>query len=351
LSEVDLLATPAGALSGLLGGESRGRALRKWSLDSPRQKLTARIPGVGARVLSDLAPRLWIPEWRIDSETRDADGTTKWAIRLRGGDPAEATVETVLIPSAQRATVCVSSQAGCTRRCAFCATASMGFKRNLRAGEIVIQYQIAAAAARARGLDPKNVVFMGMGEPLDNLAEVVSAVSSLVDVFPGLSRRRVTVSTSGVAPMIPAFLSASEAMLALSLNATTDEIRTRVMPHNKTWPLAVLMDAVRLGLRESPSAHRRLFVEYVLLPGVNDAPEDATRLAALVKGLDVHVNVIPHNPFAASPFRAPSTAETIVFHDRLKQIGLRGMVRWPHGRGIAGACGQLATRSSVNSAA
>jgi 23S rRNA (adenine2503-C2)-methyltransferase len=234
----------------------------------------------------------------------------------------------------------VSSQSGCTRKCAFCATATLGFTRNLKAGEIVLQYVLAAEAARSRGLDPRNVVFMGMGEPLDNLDEVLAAVDSLTDVFPGLSPRRVTVSTSGVAPRIPLFLRRSRASLALSLNATTDDTRTRLMPHNRTWPLRAVFDA----LREAP---RRVFIEYVQLPGVNDAPDDAVRLGRLLDGLDVHVNVIPHNPFETSAFRAPSRDETLRFHGLVKAQGLKGIVRWPRGRDIAGACGQLALRTKA----
>jgi 23S rRNA (adenine2503-C2)-methyltransferase len=139
------------------------------------------------------------------------------------------------------------------------------------------------------------------------------------------------------------FLSESRVSLALSLNATTDEVRTRVMPHNKTWPLAAIMDALRQAHDDRP---RRFFVEYVQLPGVNDFEDDAHRAAALLAGLDVHVNVIPHNPFPGSPFRAPSREETLRFHAQMKAQGLAGIIRWPRGRDVAGACGQLALRSA-----
>jgi 23S rRNA (adenine2503-C2)-methyltransferase len=250
--------------------------------------------------------------------------------------------ETVLIPSRTRATVCVSSQSGCTRACAFCATATMGFRRNLTAGEIVHQFLVAREAAALAGREASNVVFMGMGEPLDNIDAVLAAVRSLIDVFPGLSPRRVTVSTSGVAPRMRRFLGESRASLALSLNASDDETRTRIMPHNKTWPLAAIMAVLREATAERP---RRFFVEYVQLPGVNDTPADAVRIASLLRGLDCHVNVIPHNPFAGSPFRAPSREETLRFHDQIKAHGLRGIIRWPRGRDVAGACGQLALTS------
>jgi 23S rRNA (adenine2503-C2)-methyltransferase len=219
----------------------------------------------------------------------------------------------------------------------------MGFRRNLNAGEIVLQFLTAREAATRSGHALTNVVFMGMGEPLDNLDAVLLAVRSLTDVFPGLSPRRVTVSTSGVAPRMSRFLRESRASLALSLNATTDEIRTRLMPHNQTWPLASIVAVLREATVDRP---RRFFVEYVQLPGVNDSAADAERMADLLGGLDCHVNVIPHNPFFGSPFRAPEREETLRFHAQIKERGLTGIIRWPRGREVAGACGQLALRSA-----
>lgn len=219
----------------------------------------------------------------------------------------------------------------------------MGFRRNLTASEIVLQFLIARAAARRAGLEVTNVVFMGMGEPLDNLDPVLAAIRSLTDVFPGLSPRRVTVSTSGVVPRMGRFLKETRASLALSLNASEDETRTRIMPHNRTWPLVSIVKVLREATQDRP---RRFFVEYVQLPGVNDTPADARRIADLLRGLDCHVNVIPHNPFAGSPFRAPDREETLRFHDQIKSQGLTGIIRWPRGRDVAGACGQLALASA-----
>jgi len=304
----------------------------------PRPSLPAKIPGVSEAILGPLRGSLRLPAARVSSTLRADDGTTKWALEFGDGQSAE----TVLIPSRTRGTVCVSSQSGCTRACAFCATATLGFRRNLAAGEIVHQYLVARAAAEASGLEATNVVFMGMGEPLDNLEAVLAAVRSLTDVFPGLSPRRVTVSTSGVVPRMGRFLKESRASLALSLNATTDEVRTRIMPHNKTWPLASIVKVLREATAERP---RRFFVEYVQLPGVNDTAEDAVRIAELLRGLDCHVNVIPHNPFPGSPFRAPEQEETLRFHGQVKARGLKGIIRWPRGRDVAGACGQLALRT------
>ncbi len=263
------------------------------------------------------------------------DGTLKLALEF-----GDATVETVLIPARGRSTVCVSSQSGCTRRCDFCATARLGFGRNLRAGEIVAQYLAAAAATPP--CPPRNVVFMGMGEPLDNLGEVLAAVRALTDVFPGLSPRHVTVSTAGVLPGMRRFLAESEANLALSLNATTDRLRTRLMPHNRQWPIAALLGLLREDSVQHPK--RRCFFEYVLLAGVNDTRDDARRLGEWLGGLNAQLNLIPHNPFSESPYVAPSRAATLRFQQQLRALEVKSIVRWPRGAEIAGACGQLAVR-------
>ena len=336
---IDALASTVGDLKPLLGSDSRALALRRALLAGPLRALPSKVPGVSETVLGPLRPALRLPAARISSTLHAEDGTTKWAMEFSDGQSAE----TVLIPSRTRGTVCVSSQSGCTRSCAFCATATLGFRRNLTAGEIVHQYLLAREAAENAGLEASNVVFMGMGEPLDNIDAVLAAVRSLTDVFPGLSPRRVTVSTSGVVPRMSRFLRESRASLALSLNASDDETRTRIMPHNQTWPLASIMAALHEATAERP---RRFFVEYVQLPGVNDSPADARRIAALLKGLDVHVNVIPHNSFPGSPFRAPEREETLRFHAQVKEQGLKGIIRWPRGRDVAGACGQLALRTA-----
>ena len=336
---IDALAATFGDLRVLLASDSRALALRRFLLAGPLKVLPARVPGVAESVLGPLRGSLVLPRARVTSTLQAEDGTTKWAMEFSDGQSAE----TVLIPSRTRGTVCVSSQSGCTRACAFCATATMGFRRNLTAGEIVHQYLVAREAATEAGLDATNVVFMGMGEPLDNLDAVLAAVRSLTDVFPGLSPRRVTVSTSGVVPRMGRFLRESRASLAVSLNASMDEVRTRIMPHNKTWPLASIMAVLREAAAERP---RRFFIEYVQLPGVNDSAADAQRIAELLRGLDCHVNVIPHNPFPGSAFRAPDREETLRFHDQIKDRGLTGIIRWPRGRDVAGACGQLALRSA-----
>jgi 23S rRNA (adenine2503-C2)-methyltransferase len=293
------------------------------------------VSGVTREAWARLRARAFYPVWREVSRAHGTDGTLKLALAL-----GEATVEAVLIPGRGRSTVCVSSQAGCTRHCDFCATARLGFRRNLRAGEMALQYLVAARADPERS--PRNVVFMGMGEPLDNLDEVLAAVRALSDVFPGLSPRHITVSTAGVLPAMRRFLAECEASLALSLNATTDELRTRLMPHNHRWPIEALLGV----LREDHARRKkgRVFIEYVLLAGVNDTPQDALRLEELLRGTNAQINLIPHNPFPGSPYAAPARADVLRFQDRLKAHALKSIVRWPRGADIAGACGQLALR-------
>jgi 23S rRNA (adenine2503-C2)-methyltransferase len=326
-------------LSVRLGSRTRAVAVRKWLFGSRPlpAALPARIPGVSREAWDAARGDLTLPEWRLTGRTAAPDGTTKIALALEG-----AVVEAVLIPSGGRSTVCVSSQAGCTRHCQFCATATLGFSRALTAGEIVLQYALAAAEAGA-GAPARNIVFMGMGEPMDNLDEVLAAIALLTEpAAPGLSPNHVTVSTSGVLPGMKRFLAESRAHLAVSLNATTDEQRERLMPHNRVWPIAALVGA----LREDAAAGsgRRYFIEYVLWDGVNDTDDDASRLVSLLDGLPAHVNLIPHNAFDGSPLRPPPPERVLAFQSRVYQGGVRCLIRWPRGAPIAAACGQLAGR-------
>jgi 23S rRNA (adenine2503-C2)-methyltransferase len=330
-------------LTGLLGSRTRALAARKWLFEiRPLPPvLPARIPGVAAERWSALREAAPLPEWQLVDRRADPDGTTKIALRL-----GQATVETVLIPADGRSTVCVSSQAGCTRHCRFCATATLGFQRQLTAGEIVLQYALARAAAPAHQ-PARNVVFMGMGEPMDNLDAVLRAVEVLTgEAAPGLGSQHVTVSTSGVLPEMQRFLRASRAQIALSLNATTDPQRERLMPHNRTWPIASLLDALREDA--ASGSGRRYFVEYVLWDGVNDTDDDARRLAALLADLPAHVNLIPHNPFEGNTLTPPAPLRVLAFQKIVHDAGVRCLVRWPRGRDIAAACGQLALVSSNN---
>jgi len=326
-----------GEIADRLGSRTRALAARRWLFGARPvpSALPHRIAGVSAEAWAALRESAPMPAWRIIARREAPDGTIKVALDLSG-----ATVETVLIPGRSRGTVCVSSQAGCTRQCRFCATATLGFARQLTAGEIVLQYLVARAAAPA-GSPPRNVVFMGMGEPMDNLDAVMAAIGRLTDEgAPRLAARNVTVSTSGVVPGMERFLRECRAHLALSLNATTDAQRERLMPHTRTWPIAVLLDALRADHRRGSA--RRYFIEYVLWAGVNDSDADATRLAGLLAGLPAHVNLIPHNRFAGNRLE-PSPPERVRTFQRLvHDAGVRCLVRLPRGAEIAAACGQLA---------
>lgn len=288
----------------------------------------------------------------VDAAHEAADGTRK--LRLRG---AEGVVfESVLIPNPGRGyTQCVSSMVGCSLTCRFCATATLGFVRNLATWEIVDQvYQaqdLLVADARARN-EPwpariTNLVFMGMGEPLHNYGQVKRAIELLTDAKGAqIAGRRITVSSSGLVPAIERFVReglAEEVGLALSLNATTDEVRSRIMPINTRWNIAALLDVVR---RLPETRRRRVTFEYVLLAGVNDTDADARRLVELVGAFDCHVNVIPFNPHPGTELRRPTPAATARFVDLCRRGGLQVHLRTPRGDDISAACGQLALEAS-----
>ena len=334
-------ALPFDRLSTLLGSRTRAAAARRWLYRSSTvpAELPARIPGVTHAAWDKVRAAAPMPAWRLARRVASEDGTVKLALDLDG-----ATVETVFIPARGRGTVCVSSQAGCSRACRFCATASLGLVRALDAGEILLQYAVASAEAPA-GSPARNVVFMGMGEPMDNLDAVLEAVDRLVEApWPGLSPAHVTVSTSGVLPGMQRFLREGRGRLALSVNATTDAQRERLMPHNRTWPIRALLDALREDQAARPE--RTYFIEYVMWDGVNDTDDDAARLVALLDGLAAHVNLIPHNAFSGSALR-PSPDDVVRrFQRRLADAGLRCIVRWPRGRDVAAACGQLAAQGA-----
>jgi 23S rRNA (adenine2503-C2)-methyltransferase len=339
MAEPTLTGLPLAGLTALLGSRTRALAARRWLFDvrPAPSALPERVPGVNPRAWEAVRGEAPLPEWRLADRQVAPDGTVKLALALR-----DAAIETVLIPAGERSTVCVSSQAGCTRHCVFCATATLGFRRQLSAGEIVLQYLVARAEAPP-DQPPRNVVFMGMGEPMDNLDAVLGAVSALTDAgAPGLSWEHVTVSTAGVLPEMQRFLRSSRAQLALSLNATTDEQRERLMPHNRVWPIPKLLGALRDD--HERGSRRRYFIEYVLWNGVNDTDDDASRLTSLLAGLPAHVNLIPHNAFAGSAFEPPAPERVLAFQRIVHDAGVRCLVRWPRGREIAAACGQLALR-------
>ena len=339
-----MAASPSQTLTGLtvdeladqLGSRTRALAMARWLYGAGLPpELPERVPGVAAKAWTGLRERFRLPRVEVRERQVSVDGTTKFLLDLEG-----AAVESVLIPSRGRSTVCVSSQSGCTRHCAFCATATLGFKRQLGAGEIVAQFLIARAAAPADA-PTTNVVFMGMGEPMDNLDEVLRAVKVLTQSpSPQLGAEQVTVSTSGVLPGMRRFLRECHASLALSLNASTDAQRDVLMPHNQKWPIAEVIGALREHASVEPA--RVHFIEYVLFAGLNDSDADAGRVAALLEGVNARVNLIPHNPMGSSALRAPAPERVLAFQQRLRASGRHCFIRWPRGQEIAAACGQLA---------
>jgi len=274
-------------------------------------------------------------------ERRSSDGTIKWTWRTEDGK----LVESVYMPEPGRKTLCVSTQAGCAVGCTFCMTGTMGLVRNLTSGEIVDQ--VARVNRRllelGEGAPPRpltNLVFMGMGEPLHNYASVKAALDVLLsEDGPNFSNRHVTVSTSGIVPEMRRFGEETDVKLAVSLNATTDEVRDVLMPLNRRWPLGMLLAACR----DFPMKRgRRITFEYVMLGGVNDSDEDAERLSRLVRGIPAKVNLIPYNENPGLGYRAPASGRVEAFRDRLLAANVTAVVRRNRGADIAAACGQLA---------
>ena len=273
------------------------------------------------------------------SEHRSDDGTVKWLFDVGIGNG----IETVFIPEEDRGTLCVSSQVGCALDCKFCSTGRQGFNRDLTVGEIIGQVWVAVQRLRSESAPRPitNVVMMGMGEPLNNFAPVVGAMSIMLDDHAyGLSRRRVTLSTSGVVPNIRKLKEALPVALAVSLHAPNDAIRSRIMPINDAYPIAKLLDACRDYLEVAP----RDFItfEYVMLEGVNDAPEHAHELARLLETVPSKVNLIPFNPFPDSGFTRTDMARVKRFQRILLDAGYVATIRRTRGDDIDAACGQLA---------
>ncbi|MES0874377.1 23S rRNA (adenine(2503)-C(2))-methyltransferase RlmN [Sinimarinibacterium thermocellulolyticum] len=290
-----------------------------------------------------LARQFEIRTPELVTEQVSVDGTRKWVLRLDGGNA----IETVYIPEAGRATLCISSQVGCAMDCSFCSTAQQGFNRNLTTAEIIAQVWFAA---RTLGGDFQNervisnIVFMGMGEPLANYNAVLPAIRILLDDFGfGLSKRRVTVSTSGLVPFMDRLRQDVDTALAVSLHAPDDALRNELVPINRKYPLAELIDACR---RYTAGKDRKTHIvyEYVMLDGINDRPEQARKLAKLLAGMPAKVNLIPFNPFPATRYRR-STPEAIqAFAQILRDRHILTTTRKTRGDDIDAACGQLVGR-------
>ncbi|MFT4699617.1 MAG: 23S rRNA (adenine2503-C2)-methyltransferase [Yoonia sp.] len=285
-----------------------------------------------------------IPE--VVTRQESEDGTRKYLVRIAGGHE----VEVVYIPEKDRGTLCVSSQVGCTLTCSFCHTGTQKLVRNLTAGEIIGQVMVARDdldewPAPGSRLDEgprllSNIVLMGMGEPLYNFENVRDAMKIAMDPHGiQISRRRITLSTSGVVPEIARTAQEIGCQLAISFHATTDEVRDGLVPINKRWPLADLLDALRSYPKVSNS--ERITFEYVMLDGVNDSDEDAYRLIKLIKGIPAKINLIPFNEWPGAPYKRSSNNRIRRFSDIIHDAGYSSPIRKPRGEDIMAACGQL----------
>jgi 23S rRNA (adenine2503-C2)-methyltransferase len=342
--EVDFFNLSFGELKSLLAdrfGATPFRATQmfEWVYRKGVTDLDA-MTNIGKELRSKLSPTFSFPRATIRDRQISSDGTRKYLFEVDQGD----LVESVMIKQAKRMTLCVSSQVGCAMGCTFCRTAQMGLKRHLSTSEIIRQVNGVIEDAKNFGDSFSNIVFMGMGEPLHNFDGVTNALRILLEPLGfGMSPRKITVSTSGLVPAIDK-LSASDVdvSLAVSLNATTDELRSQIMPVNRRYPIAELLRAVS-DYPNSP--RRRVTIEYVMLGGLNDKREDMNRLIRLMHGRPVKVNLIPYNSNAELGFDSPSRALVIDWQRGLNAAGIQATIRWSKGADIKAACGQLATDS------
>ncbi len=344
---VNLLDLDADALTAYCGelGEKpfRARQLQRWIHQFGASRFDA-MSDLAKSLREKLATRAQIRSPAVITDNLSADGTRKWLLDVGAGNA----VETVYIPEETRGTLCVSSQAGCAVNCRFCSTGKQGFSRNLSTGEIIGQLWMAEFAMRAQlGRGPKddrvisNVVMMGMGEPLLNYDQVVPAMRLMLDDNAyGLSRRRVTLSTSGVVPMMDRLAKDLPVALAVSLHASNDPLRDMLVPLNKKYPLAELMAACRRYLEFAP----RDFItfEYCMLDGVNDGVEHARELLKLVADVPCKFNLIPFNPFPESGLKRSHNDQIRRFAQVLMDAGIVTTIRKTRGDDIDAACGQLA---------
>ncbi len=332
-------------VSGLGAKPFRARQLMKWIYrhgESDFDRMTDLAKDFRARLaeVAEVRP----PE--IVTLEASADGTRKWLLRAPGATGAEQAIETVFIPEPGRGTLCISSQVGCALDCSFCSTAQQGFNRNLSAAEIVGQVWLAN---RELGAEPgerrviTNVVFMGMGEPLANYRNVVPAIRVLLDDLGyDLSRRRVTLSTSGIVPQIRRLAEDCNVALAVSLHAPDDALRDELVPINRRYPIAELLDACWHYLERQNG--RAVTFEYAMLDGVNDRPEHARALARLLRGRDAKVNLIPFNTFPGTRYARSPEPVIAAFRDLLMSQGVIATIRRTRGDDIDAACGQLKGR-------
>lgn len=346
-NRVNLLGLPQSRLEAFFAGIGekpyRARQLMQWMHQRGVDRFEAMTDLSNAlRTRLDSLASIGLPQ--VISEKVSADGTVKWLFESGAGQA----VESVFIPEPGRGTLCISSQVGCALDCAFCATGAQGFNRNLTTAEIIGQVCHANRALPRRPSGDAavtNVVFMGMGEPLANYRHLVPALEMLIsDHAYGLSRRRVTVSTSGLVPRIDSLGRDCNVSLAVSLHAPDNELRNRLVPINRVHPLEELLDAC--WRYASGRTKRFITFEYVMLDGVNDTIEHADRLGDLLQDRPAKVNLIPFNPFPGNGFRRSPPATIALFQDRLRRRGLVATTRKTRGDDIDAACGQLAGKVS-----
>lgn len=312
----------------------RSRQLIQWIYEKLARDIDE-ITVFSKELRKTLKEKAYISNLKIIDRMVSKDGTTKYLLELEDGE----SIESVLIPDQKRLTLCISSQAGCPMGCAFCLTGTIGLKRNLHAHEIVDQ----VITVKREYPDITNIVFMGMGEPLLNLENTIEALKRLIE-FMHFSPRRITVSTCGIPEKIEALYQAfpkTPPNLAISLNATTDEVRSGLMPVNKVYPLKTLFESLK---KLSLPPRRRITFEYVLLEGINDTDEDARRLVKLLKGIPSKVNLIPFNPVEGMEFKRPSEERILGFQKILTDSHLTAIIRKSKGQDILAACGQLRAR-------
>jgi 23S rRNA (adenine2503-C2)-methyltransferase len=340
----------AAYLAGCQQPSYRARQIWQW-LFQKRAASFAEMTNLSGSLRQQLDQDFSISRLKIVRKSESRDGTVKFLFGLSDGE----SIESVLIPEAKRLTLCISTQAGCGFGCAFCATALLGLKRNLKASEILDQilevsrslHPHPSLSLEGRGISSPapegritHIVLMGMGEPLANYAQTLRALEIMSDTNwgIGISPRRITLSTVGLVPQIQRLMDETRVNLAISLHAATDELRGELMPVNRKYSLRQLMDCCR----SLPIPRRkRITFEYVLLRGVNDGEQDARQLCELLKGIRCKVNVIPFNPYPGSGFQRPTEMEIERFQRVLREQGMQINVRRPRGDDIQAACGQL----------
>src|SRR4051795_1135057 len=340
---------------GVAPGQRKMRVQQLWHWIYVRGATTfEEMTSISKEMRMQLEAHFTVARPQVVAEQISNDGTRKWLLRLPSGDSVEKAheVECVYIPETDRGTLCVSSQVGCTLNCSFCHTGTQRLVRNLTAGEIVGQIMVARDRLKdwadretaSGGRLVTNVVMMGMGEPLYNFEAVRDALLIAADNEGiGISRRRITLSTSGVVPNITRTGDEIGVMLAISLHAVRDELRNELVPLNRKYPIAELLEACR----NYPGASnaRRITFEYVMLKGVNDSPAEARELVRLLQGIPAKVNLIPFNPWPGAPYECSSDVAIKAFSDIVFNAGYSAPVRTPRGRDIFAACGQLKSAS------